>query len=163
MITNRGALQPGVALYSKHKGEDHLAVVAADGYIELEDGQRFKSPSGAAAAAAGLKAVNGWAFWSLVDATLDTAEAGDKPVAIEKAAPPERKEETPSERRARLIRSYDPIKRQPGGRYFCDGCMHAFTPAEDDPTGESSCPNGCVRSDLRRIALSLDIEEEAVA
>lgn len=75
---------------------------------------------------------------------------------------PQRRQETSSERRARLIRSYDPIKRQPSGRYFCDGCMHAFTPAEDDPTGESSCPNGCVRSDLREKALGLDPEEEAV-
>ncbi len=162
MINNRGAIRPGAALTATRKGTTYLATVAPDGHIELEDGQRFRSVSGAAAAAAGTRSMNGWDFWSLVDSTLDTAEAGDTPVAIEKVAPV-RKKETPSERRDRLIRSYDPIKRQPGGRYFCDGCMHAFMPAEDDPTGESSCPNGCVRSELRKMALSLEVEEEVAA
>lgn len=44
--------------------------MTADGRIELNDGQRFKSPSTAAAAATGRGPYDGWTSWALDDGTL---------------------------------------------------------------------------------------------
>lgn len=44
------------------RGERHLATVTGNGEIELSDGRRFTSPSGAAVAVAGGNH-NGWNMW----------------------------------------------------------------------------------------------------
>ena len=54
----------------KRSREAHLAQVTGDGRIELSDGQRFKSPSTAAAAATGRGPYDGWTAWALDDGTL---------------------------------------------------------------------------------------------
>ena len=47
-------------------GQVYKATVTADGEIMLEDGRCFSSPSGAAKAAAGIPAYNGWAAWKVI-------------------------------------------------------------------------------------------------
>ncbi|WNF29212.1 hypothetical protein RI138_21605 [Streptomyces sp. C11-1] len=63
---------PGTQLTFRRKqsGEAHLAKVTGDSRIELSDGQRFKSPSAAAAAATGRGPYDGWTAWALDDGTL---------------------------------------------------------------------------------------------
>lgn len=63
-------------------GDTHRAVIAGDGGIALDDGRTFRSPSRAAAEAAGMRAVDGWYAW-VVDSTgrlLDSlaAAAGNR-------------------------------------------------------------------------------------
>lgn len=70
-------LKPGTRLTGKYKKQDYSCDVLevedektrekAVRY-RLEDGREFKSPSSAASAVMGGKAVNGWRFWSLADA-----------------------------------------------------------------------------------------------
>ena len=155
-ITNRGAVRPGVELVSTYKGGDHRAQVAEDGYIVLADGGRFRSLSGAAASTAGVTAMNGWAFWTLVDQALDTEDAGDDPVRPE---PEPAAEVTPTQRRARLIRAYDPMKLMDDGRHFCDACMRAVT-----LDAEGRCPIGeHTRDEVRAGVMGTEPVEELVA
>ncbi|GAA1817413.1 hypothetical protein GCM10009835_41780 [Planosporangium flavigriseum] len=44
-------------------GVTHRALVTETGRVRLEDGQEFRSPSRAAAVAAGMRAVDGWHAW----------------------------------------------------------------------------------------------------
>jgi CBS domain-containing protein len=71
-LVNAGLLNAGTQLTFRRKrsGQAHLAQVTADGRIELSDGQRFKSPSAAAAAATGRGPYDGWTAWALNDGTL---------------------------------------------------------------------------------------------
>ncbi|MEV8036456.1 CBS domain-containing protein [Streptomyces sp. NPDC086182] len=71
-LVDAGLLAAGTQLtfLRKRSGEAHLARVAADGKIELGDGQRFTSPSAAAAAASGRGPFDGWTAWALDDGTL---------------------------------------------------------------------------------------------
>ncbi|GAQ54718.1 CBS domain-containing protein [Streptomyces acidiscabies] len=71
-LVNAGLLTPGAQLtfWRKRSGEAHRARVTEDGRIELSDGQRFKSPSAAAAAATGRGPHDGWTAWALDDGTL---------------------------------------------------------------------------------------------
>jgi hypothetical protein len=55
-------LKAGEELVWKRRKSTHIAVVTADGWLELEDGQSFDTPSGAARALAGYE-VNGWRNW----------------------------------------------------------------------------------------------------
>ena len=70
-------LKPGTRLTGSYKKQDYFCdVVEAEDEktrenvvrYRLEDGREFKSPSSAASAVMGGKAVNGWRFWSLADA-----------------------------------------------------------------------------------------------
>lgn len=64
-----GLLHPGAALrFSRHqKGIVHRCSVSRDGGLRLYDGRVFRSPSRAAAVAAGLRAVDGWHAWVVED------------------------------------------------------------------------------------------------
>ncbi|MEV7445354.1 CBS domain-containing protein [Streptomyces sp. NPDC091204] len=71
-LIHAGLLSAGQRLTFRQRrsGQKHLAQVTADGRIELGDGQRFKSPSAAAAAATGRGPYDGWTSWALDDGTL---------------------------------------------------------------------------------------------
>jgi predicted transcriptional regulator len=60
-------LAPGDTLRFKRPrvGQTHRATVTASGTLTLEGGQEFTSPSGAAAVAADLTAVDGWHAWTV--------------------------------------------------------------------------------------------------
>jgi CBS domain-containing protein len=62
-------LRPGARLrfVRKRVGETHEAEITATGRIRLVDGQEFHSPSRAAMVAAGMRGVDGWQAWILVD------------------------------------------------------------------------------------------------
>jgi hypothetical protein len=57
-----GQLQVGGELVWKRRRVTHRALVTADGWLELEDGQVFAAPSGAGRALSGYE-VNGWRNW----------------------------------------------------------------------------------------------------
>jgi hypothetical protein len=60
-----GKLQAGVTLSWKRRlTGTHTALIQSDGTIELEDGSRHKTPSGAAKHISG-KPVDGWLAWKL--------------------------------------------------------------------------------------------------
>jgi CBS domain-containing protein len=63
-------LEPGAKLRFRRRrvGVTHHAEVTRDGRVRLlPDGQEFPSPSRAAAVAAGIRAVDGWLAWVVVD------------------------------------------------------------------------------------------------
>lgn len=49
----------------KKSGQTICAVITEKGEIELADGRKFMSPSGAASKAAGIQAVDGWMVWTV--------------------------------------------------------------------------------------------------
>lgn len=65
-----GLLEPGTRLRFDRPqlGVTYRAAVTDDGAIALEDGRIFRTPSRAAAEAAGMQAVDGWHAW-IVDST----------------------------------------------------------------------------------------------
>ncbi|MFJ3087540.1 CBS domain-containing protein [Streptomyces sp. NPDC086838] len=71
-LLRAGLLRPNERLTfsQRRSGKKHLAQVTADGRIELANGQRFKTPSTAAAAATGRGPYDGWTAWALDDGTL---------------------------------------------------------------------------------------------
>ncbi|MFF7728242.1 CBS domain-containing protein [Streptomyces sp. NPDC008001] len=71
-LVRAGLLSAGARLTFRQRraGQEYLAQVTADGRIQLSDGQRFKSPSAAAAAATGRGPYDGWTAWALDDGTL---------------------------------------------------------------------------------------------
>ena len=82
-IENRN-LTAGTRLVANYKKQVYVCTVEEeDGKTAfvLEDGKRFKSPSSAASAVMGGKAVNGWRFWSV---------EGERPEAGPHAAKPKR-------------------------------------------------------------------------
>jgi len=64
-LLDAGLLEAGTTLRFKRprKGKTHYAAVTDAGEIVLEDGQRFRSLSRAAAVAAEMRAVDGWHAW----------------------------------------------------------------------------------------------------
>lgn len=64
-LINAGLLEKGDLLVGRQTGDDPraTAIVLADGAIELETGERFGAPSGAAMALGPTRPVNGWSFW----------------------------------------------------------------------------------------------------
>lgn len=66
-LLEAGLLAAGDKLtYSRPRsGETYRATVTASGKLALDDGQEFPSPSGAAMAAAGTGAVDGWEVWAV--------------------------------------------------------------------------------------------------
>ncbi|MGW3392012.1 restriction system modified-DNA reader domain-containing protein [Streptomyces cinereoruber] len=71
-LVHAGLLGAGTRLTFRQRRsrQEHLAQVTSDGRIELSDGQRFKSPSAAAAAATGRGPYDGWTSWALDDGNL---------------------------------------------------------------------------------------------
>lgn len=66
-LVDAGLLAAGTDLVFRRKrsGKVYPARVTADGRIELPDGQRFNSPSTAAAAATGRGPFDGWTSWAV--------------------------------------------------------------------------------------------------
>jgi predicted transcriptional regulator len=66
-LIDAGLLKPGDELfYQQRIGETpHQATVTERGQLTLSDGRTFDTPSRAAAVAAGLRAVPGWAVWQV--------------------------------------------------------------------------------------------------
>ena len=60
-----GLIQPGDVLIGKELGttSQATAIVLEDGNLELENGERFSSPSAAAMNLGLDKSINGWKFW----------------------------------------------------------------------------------------------------
>ncbi|MGW3977174.1 restriction system modified-DNA reader domain-containing protein [Streptomyces mirabilis] len=91
-------------------GETHHATVTSKGWIRLDNGEEFRSPSKAASAAVGSGSYDGWNAWAVSDhrllaalrqQLLDQAAAEDGPGAVEGP----RTAVSPSERHARLKRA----------------------------------------------------------
>lgn len=69
-LLDAGLIQAGTKLRFRRKriGKTYDATVTDKGRIRLEpDGEEFRSPSRAAAVAAGMRAVDGWRAWMVVD------------------------------------------------------------------------------------------------
>jgi hypothetical protein len=69
-LLEAGLVQPGAKLRFRRKriGATFEATVTDRGRIRLEpDGEEFRSPSRAAMVAAGMRAVDGWRAWVVVD------------------------------------------------------------------------------------------------
>ncbi|WFE27828.1 hypothetical protein O7623_01025 [Solwaraspora sp. WMMD791] len=66
-LLRAGLLRPGARLrfVRRRVGETYHAEIIENGRIRLPDGQEFSSPSGAAMAAAGMRAVDGWLAWTV--------------------------------------------------------------------------------------------------
>ena len=66
-LLERGLLTAGDRLTFSRPllGELHRATVTADGRVQLDDGQAFATPSKAAAAAADVRAMDGWRVWTV--------------------------------------------------------------------------------------------------
>lgn len=69
-LLDAGLLQPGARLrFARNRiGSTHYATVTEKGRIRLAPGgEEFRSPSGAAMVAAGMRAVDGWRAWTVVE------------------------------------------------------------------------------------------------
>ena len=138
----------GTRLRANYKKQAYVCTVEAgeEGEIAyvLEDGKRFKSPSAAAMAVMGGKAVNGWRFWS-VDGEAVVAEE-PKPKA-----------------KAKKTRSKSLLNKVPAhqgdaegsSRYWCSACMASFL-AEDGKRPEA-CPEGH-RADDPELTAPVEVE-----
>ena len=77
MTAKNSTMKPGVNLVAKYKGSEYTCgVVEEDGALRfvLADGRSFKSPSAAGRAITATQ-VNGYRFWTVVDA-LSGGSAG---------------------------------------------------------------------------------------
>ena len=133
-IENRSLLA-GTRLVANYKKQTHVCTIEADEEgktaFVLPDGRRFKSPSSAASAIMGGKAVNGWRFWSLEG-------EGAEPKAQATTDKPEKKNGAGSKLISRTPNQKGVTEGQV--RYFCNGCMASFTaPTGQEPT---ECPAG---------------------
>ncbi len=81
-------VKPGEALVWERPqlGETYTATITADGEIELPDGKKFGSPSGAAKAAADIPAYNGWNAWRVVRTGQSFKDLSNKVVRAKHAA-----------------------------------------------------------------------------
>lgn len=143
-IKNRD-LEAGTRLVASYKKQNYFCNVEEDGertaYV-LEDGRRFRSPSAAASALMGGKAVNGWRFWSLAE--------GHSP-----ATPPTPSRAEPSQSRSRgksrtgrgmIYRLPNQAGVEAGmARHYCNGCQKSFVVSADVTPG--ACPAGHLTSD----------------
>ena len=79
-LIRAGALSAGDVLVWPHRGADHTATVTDEGELVLDDGRSFKSPSTAAVAVGGgVRAVNGWRAWRVLNRSRKTlAEIRDE-------------------------------------------------------------------------------------
>lgn len=70
-LISNGILEPGTKIFMRKKGEVFNAEVTPDGKILDQDGDIFKSPSGAAKKNNNGKSIDGWLAWRLKsDASL---------------------------------------------------------------------------------------------
>ncbi|WUD72201.1 N-6 DNA methylase [Streptomyces sp. NBC_00510] len=101
-LVDAGLLAEGAQLTFEHARLSHTARVTAVGWLELADGQQFRSPSEAAAAAAGEGFFDGWQAWTLKDGTtldrlrqrfLDTPAAGTSSIGVGDAMLPTQRHE----------------------------------------------------------------------
>ena len=113
-------LTVGTRLVANYRKQAHACMVerADEGeaiLFVLEDGKRYRSPSSAASAVMGGKAVNGWRFWSVQDAEPKVREGGEKP-------------ETQPKKSKRLVYRVPNQKGIAEGqsRWFCRACMKGF-------------------------------------
>ena len=136
-IDNRD-LPAGTRLAANYKKQRHVCTLEANEEGEgvafvLESGKRFKSPSAAASAVMGGKAVNGWRFWSL---------EGEAPAGAP-AAPTEPKGKAKKGTRSKKLISKVPNHAgdaEGARRYWCTACMKSFL-AEGEGAPEV-CPEG---------------------
>ena len=113
-------LTVGTRLVANYRKQAHACMVEkrdeGDGVLfVIEDGRKFKSPSAAASAVMGGKAVNGWRFWSVQDAEPKGKEGGEKP-------------ETQAAKSERFVYRVPNQKGIAEGqsRWFCRACMKGF-------------------------------------
>jgi len=105
------------------EGDGKLAFV-------FEDGRKFKSPSSAASAVMGGKAVNGWLFWSVASQEPQIAEEPGKPASKASAA-----------QKRRIYRLPNQKGVAPGSsRWYCNECRKSFVVATGEAPGV--CPAG---------------------
>jgi hypothetical protein len=71
-----GLVTKTTKLYRTYKGQDYKASLNPKGVITF-NGEKFTSPSGAAKALVGPRAVNGWHFWYLESAAGDWVTLAD--------------------------------------------------------------------------------------
>ena len=129
-------LTVGTRLVANYRKQAHACRVEkaeeGDGVLfVLEDGRKFKSPSSAASAVMGGKAVNGWRFWSVQGTEPKDKEGGEKPG------------ETQAVNSKRLVYRVPNQKGLTEGqsRWFCRACMKGFV-IEDGDGQPEACPEG---------------------
>ena len=129
-------LTVGTRLVANYRRQAHACMVekAEEGggiRFVLEDGRKFKSPSSAASAVMGGKAVNGWRFWSVQGAEPKAQEGGRE------------KPETQASKSKRLVYRVPNQKGIAEGqsRWFCRACMKGFV-VEDGGGQPEGCPDG---------------------
>jgi len=74
-LIDQGKIKAGTKLVTKKKGVVIRGTINANGTITTEDGQNFKSPSGAIRAFNGNKPVDGWLAWKIDDAEKRTLDS----------------------------------------------------------------------------------------
>ncbi|MFI6761207.1 hypothetical protein ACIBF5_18930 [Micromonospora sp. NPDC050417] len=89
-------------------GEVHRARVTENGWVRLDDGQEFRSPSRAAAVAAGIRAVDGWFAWR-VDSSQRSLDSYRQELLEQAAAEPAGREEVSAEE-ALVARIHDQLR-----------------------------------------------------
>ena len=90
--TQRKTMAAGMTLVASYKKQEHRAeVVAGEGgklRYRLADGTEYTGPSAAGSAVMGGVACNGWRFWWVPGAAIQTPEsAPSQPVRTPKAPP----------------------------------------------------------------------------
>lgn len=116
MPIKKRRLEPGTVLvgnYKKDRHECRVDLQAGKQVFVLTDGRPFKSPSAAAGAIMGRKAVNGWLFWSLSDADVS------RPLL------PAQLRQTPHGKPLRRLPNQRGIEAGKA-RYWCNACMKSF-------------------------------------
>ena len=131
-------LTVGTRLAANYRRQAHACMVekAEEGggiRFVLEDGRKFKSPSSAASAVMGGKAVNGWRFWSVQGTKPQAQEGREKP-------------ETQASKPKRLVYRVPNQKGIAEGqsRWFCRACMKGFV--EDGDGQPEVCRKATVAS-----------------
>ena len=145
-------LTVGTRLVANYRKQAHVCMVerAEEGegiLFVLEGARKFKSPSSAASAVMGGKAVNGWRFWSVQGTKPQGKEGGrEKPEAQPKKS-------------KRLVYCVPNQKSLTEGqsRWFCRACMKGFV-IEGDGQPEA-CPAGHRGGDPERTAAAGPAEE----
>ncbi|MEO6018339.1 MAG: GIY-YIG nuclease family protein [Polaromonas sp.] len=74
--TLEGMVSKTAKLYRTYKGQEYLATLNPKGVITFK-GQKYASPTGAAKALVGPRAVNGWRFWYIQNAAGDWVTLAD--------------------------------------------------------------------------------------
>ena len=140
-IENRD-LEPGTKLLARYKKEEYRAEVIAgeEGKVmyQLADGREFKSPSSAATAITG-KAANGWNFWSVETASVQSEPQESETQGSEDESTEPQTAESISSAEFRRV----PNQKGVGDgdvRLYCDSCRASFT-APTDQLPET-CPEG---------------------